>query len=40
MIDRKAGLVLARHGSGPLPIDAVGEHRTLALFEAIRARVG
>lgn len=35
-VDRKAGLVLARHASSPDPLNTKDELLTLALFEAIR----
>jgi len=38
-VDRKSELVLARHGSAPLPIDIESERKTLALFEALRDHV-
>ena len=36
LIDRKAGLVLARHSSHPMPLDTMGETRLLSLFQRIR----
>ena len=39
VVDRKAGLVLAKHCSAATPLDVANEHQTLALFRAIRAEV-
>ena len=40
LVDRSAGLVLARHSSGAAPIDMTGEMLTLQLFEKVRDALG
>ena len=40
MVDRAAGLVLARHSSAPQPLDLTGDLLTVKLFRQIRAQLG
>ncbi|MEM1162330.1 MAG: serine hydrolase [Pseudomonadota bacterium] len=40
LVDRKAQVVLARHASGPDPLDLRSEKLTIKLFEAVRNRLG